>query len=137
MPHLRIASLSLISVHINQKYVVLSPRQCAAPIRTFRLKVLLGSKNHLVLGMAFTYSRQAVVQPMVLVQVVDKLRPSFFSTSAFHERFRISYHNQCLASPGQQYIKSLWCGHESNITLFVTASKRCNNNITFFTLVVV
>ena len=73
----------------------------------------------------------------LFLQLVKKERPQFSPLPRIHKRFHIPYHDQGIARPREHTVNTFWSGHETDIMIWVASREADDDNVAFFSLVVV
>lgn len=109
----------------------------ATAIWTLEIEVLGTCEQSPSFRMLLTRDLQTVSQETLFLQQVKKWNPAVVTASGRHECVHVAVHDEAISSSGEKDIQALRGFHESYVAISIAASKRCNDNIALFSLVVV
>ena len=82
-------------------------------------------------------SGKAIMKVSLLADMIQEWRPDFSSLFGMRERVRVPNHDERVSSSGKQHIQALGRVHEPNVVVAVAATQAHDDDITFFSLVII
>jgi len=113
------------------------PKLSTTSVRATLFKVGRILEKGYSLRVPLTLNREAIVEVLSLLKKSEERHPCILSFLAIYKGIYVANHYNTAAGSGDQYIKSLRRGHEADVTVIVTSSKRCNDYIALLPLVVI
>ena len=87
--------------------------------------------------MFLAFDRETSIDMAFAFKRFEQYIPRFVALASLHESVRVSDHNQCISRPRKEDSKTFRSRHEPDVVVRITPGERDDDDITFFSLVVV
>jgi hypothetical protein len=87
--------------------------------------------------MLLTLHWKAIIHMTSTLELLHQWYPHLLSFATVHECFGVADQNQGISGSRQKNIDSLRSTHEPDVTIAIATGQACDDDFTFFTLIIV